>query len=149
MRRPTFIADESSGPSIGGAVFERHGIKLREGDPAFALVTLNELTLRKVMGELLQEVDQHITARLAEFELTMQRVEGRAGKLLAHQVRDSAAGLQGALREEVISARLGVQQIVEEIRKTYRAATLARWCAVGAVVAVAVFTCGFWAGRVF
>lgn len=149
MRRPTFIADESSGPSIGGAVFERHGIKLREGDPAFALVTLNELTLRKVMGELLQEVDQHITARLAEFELTMQRVEGRAGKLLAHQVRDSAAGLQGALREEVISARLGVQQIVEEIRKTYRAVTLARWCAVGAVVAVAVFTCGFWAGRVF
>ena len=149
MRRPTFIADESSGPSIGGAVFERHGIKLREGDPAFALVTLNELTLRKVMGELLQEVDQHITARLAEFELTMQRVEGRAGKLLAHQVRDSAAGLQGALREEVISARLGVQQIVEEIRKTYRAATLARWCVVGAVVAVAVFTCGFWAGRVF
>jgi hypothetical protein len=101
------------------------------------------------MGELLQEVDQHITARLAEFELTMQRVEGRAGKLLAHQVRDSAAGLQGALREEVISARLGVQQIVEEIRKTYRAVTLARWCAVGAVVAVAVFTCGFWAGRVF
>lgn len=149
MRRPTFIADESSGPSIGGAVFERHGIKLREGDPAFALVTLNELTLRKVMGELLQEVDQHITARLAEFELTMQRVEGRAGKLLAHQVRDSAAGLQGALREEVISARLGVQQIVEEIRKTYRAVTLARWCAVGAVVAVAVFTCGFWAGRLF
>jgi len=111
--------------------------------------SLNELTLRKVMGELLQEVDQHITARLAEFELTMQRVEGRAGKLLAHQVRDSAAGLQGALREEVISARLGVQQIVEEIRKTYRAATLARWCAVGAVVAVAVFTCGFWAGRLF
>jgi hypothetical protein len=110
---------------LAAQVFERHGIKLREGDPAFALVTLNELTLRKVMGELLQEVDQHITARLAEFELTMQRVEGRAGKLLAHQVRDSAAGLQGALREEVISARLGVQQIVEEIRKSTTAPSTA------------------------
>ncbi|MGA2579664.1 MAG: hypothetical protein ABSH24_27010, partial [Bryobacteraceae bacterium] len=44
---------------LAAQVFERHGIKLREGDPAFALVTLNELTLRKVMGELLQEVDQH------------------------------------------------------------------------------------------
>ena len=134
---------------LAAQVFERHGIKLREDDPAFALVTLNELTLRKVMGELLQEVDQHIIARLAEFELTMQRVEGRAGKLLAHQVRDSATGLQGALREEIASARLGVQRMVEEIRKTYRAATLARWCAVGAVVAVVVFTCGFWAGRLF
>ena len=119
---------------MAAKVFEQHGIKLGEDDPAFALVTLNELTLRKVMGELLQEVDQHINARLAEFELAMQRVEGRAGKLLAHQVRDSAAGLQGALHEEIISARLGVQQMVEEIRKTHRAATLARWCAVGAVV---------------
>jgi hypothetical protein len=99
---------------LAAQVFERHGIKLREDDPAFALVTLNELTLRKVMGELLQEVDQHITARLAEFELTMQRVEGRAGKFLAHQVRDSAAGLQGALREEFASVRLGVQQMAEK-----------------------------------
>ena len=143
------LGKRSDARAVAAHVFERQGITLREDDPAFALVTLNELTLRKVMGELLQEVDQHITARLAEFELTMQRVERRADKLLAHQVRDSAAGLQGALREETASARLGVQQIVEDIRKTYRVAGLARWCAVGAAVAVVVFTCGFWAGKLF
>jgi hypothetical protein len=134
---------------LAAQVFERHGIKLREDDPAFALVTLNELTLRKVMGELLQDVDQHITARLAEFELTMQRVEARAGKLLAHQVRESAAGLRGALREEIASARMGVQQMVEKIQKTHGLSTLTRWCAVGAVVAVVAFACGFWARRLF
>lgn len=133
--------------ALAAKVFERHGITLREDDPAFALVTLNELTLRKVMGELLEQVDQHIKAELAEFQLTMQRVEGRAGKVLAQQVRDSAGGLQGALRDEIAAAQLGVQRMVEEIQKTYRVATLARWGALGSVAAVVVFACGFWAGR--
>ena len=101
------------------------------------------------MSELLHEVDQHIKTGLAEFQLTMQRLEGRAGSVLAQQVRDSTGGLQGTLREEIASARLGVQRMVEEIRKTHQVATLARWCAVGAVVAVVVFACGFWAGRFF
>jgi hypothetical protein len=132
---------------LAAKVFDRHGIKLGEDDPAFALVTLNELILRKLIGELLEQVDEHIKAWLAEFQVTMQHVEGRAGKVLAQQVRDSWGGLLGPLREEIAAARLGVQQIVEEIEKTYRVATLARWCAVGAVLAIAVFACGFWAGR--
>jgi hypothetical protein len=72
----------SDARALAAKVFERHGITLREDDPAFALVTLNELTLRTVMGELLVQADQHIKAELAEFQLTAQRVEGRAGKLL-------------------------------------------------------------------
>ena len=133
--------------ALAAKVFEQHGIALGEDDPAFALATLNELILRKAMGELLEQVDQHIKAGLAEFQVTMQRVEGRAGKLLAQQVRDSASGLQGTLRGEIAAARLGVQQLVEGVQKTHRVATLARWSAVGAVVAVVVFACGFWAGR--
>jgi hypothetical protein len=42
---------------------------------------------------------------------------------------------------------LGVQRIVEEIQKTYRVAILARWGAVGALAAIVMFVCGFWAGR--
>jgi hypothetical protein len=137
----------SDARALAAKVFERHGITLREDDPAFALVTLNELTLRKVMGELLQEVDQHIKVGLAEFQGTMQQVEWYAGKMLAQQVRDSAGGLQKAFREEIASARFGAQQMVEEIQNAHRVATLARWCAVGAVVAIAVFACGFWAAR--
>ena len=83
-------------------------------------MTLNELTLRKVMGELLQEVDQHIKVWLAEFQHTMQRVEGRAGKVLAQQVRDSAGGLQENVARGDSFARLDVQGMVEEIEKTHR-----------------------------
>ena len=137
----------SDARAMATKVFERHGITLREDDPAFALVTLNELALQKVMSELLQEVDQHIKAALAEFQLTIRRVEGRAGTMLAQQVRDSTGGLQTALRDEIASARLGVRQMVEEIQKAQRVTILARWCAVGAVVAITVFACGFWVAR--
>ena len=33
--------------ALAAKVFERHGVALKEDDPAFALVTLNELVLRK------------------------------------------------------------------------------------------------------
>jgi len=137
----------SDARTLAATVFERHGISLREDDPAFALVTLNELVLRKATGDLLEQVDRHIKAALAEFQLTMQSVERRAGSALAQQVRDSASGLKGALREEVAAAQLGAQRVVEEIQKTYRVATLTRWCVAGVIVAIAMFACGFWAGR--
>jgi len=89
------------GRAFAAKVFERHGIALKEDDPAFALVTLNELILRKLMGELLKDVDQHMTARLAEFEQTMQRVEARASRVLAQQVRESAGALRGTLQEQI------------------------------------------------
>ena len=133
--------------TLAAKVFERHGIVLREDDPAFAVVTLNELVLRKAMGELLQEVDQHVKARLAEFEQAMRRAEGRAGKALAEQVKESAGELQGTLREEISAARLGAQRAMEEIRDAYRTMALLRWCAVGAAAALVVFACGFWVGR--
>ena len=135
------------GRAFAAKVFERHGIALKEDDPAFALVTLNELILRKLMGELLKDVDQHMTARLAEFEQTMQRVEARASKVLAQQVRESAGELKGSLQQEIGGARLQVQQMFEEIGRAYRAGALARWCAVAAVLALIVFGCGFWAGK--
>jgi hypothetical protein len=133
--------------ALATKVFERHGIALKEDDPAFALVTLNELVLRKVMEELLKNTDQHMTARLAEFEQTMQRVEQRAAKFLAQQVRGSADELRAKIQEETAAAKLGMGQMVEQIRNSYRMASLWRWCAVGAVLALAMCACGFWAGR--
>jgi len=128
-------------------VFERHGIALKEDDPAFALVTLNELILRRLMGELLKDVDQHMTARLAEFEQTMQRVEARASKVLAHQVRESAGALRDTFRGETAAARSDVQRMIVEIRDAYRVGALARWSVVTAVAALVVFGCGFWVGK--
>jgi hypothetical protein len=133
--------------ALAAKVFERHGFKLGENDASFAIVTLNELALRKAMAELLDQVDSHNKAAFAEFQRTIQGLEGHASNGLAHQVRDSANGLKDSLREEAASVRFGAQRMVNDIRKTYRIANLVRLCVVGAVLAVVIFACGFWAGR--
>jgi hypothetical protein len=133
--------------ALAAKVFERHGFKLGENDASFAIVTLNELVLRGAMAELLDQVDRHNKAALAAFQRTIQSLEGHAGNVLALQVRDSANGLKDALREEAASARVGAQHMADDIRKAYRLATLVRLCLLGAVLAVVIFACGFWAGR--
>jgi len=63
------------------------------------------------------------------------------------QVRESAGALSGTLHEEITGARLQVQGMVEEVQHAYRIGALARWCAVGTVLALMVFGCGFWIGK--
>jgi len=133
--------------ALAGIVFERHGIALKEDDPAFALVTMNELVLRKLTGKLLKNVDHHMMARLSEFEKTMQRVEQRASEALAKQVRESARGLVGMLREDIAVIRSDIPRMIGEIRDSRRITCRARWVLVTAIATVAVFGCGFWVGR--
>jgi hypothetical protein len=137
----------SDSRALAAKVFERHGIKLGEHDASFAIVTLNELVMRKLMSELLDQVDQHNRAALAAFQRTIQGLEGHASNVLAHQIRDSANGLKDALRVENAAARRDAQRIADDIRKTYRVATLVRSSVVGVALAIVIFACGFWAGR--
>jgi hypothetical protein len=137
----------SDSRALAAKVFERHGIKLGENDAAFAVVTLNELVLRKLMAELLEQVDQHNKTALAALQRTIQGLEGHAGNVLAHHVRDTANGLKSALREEIVSAQLGLRRMADDIRKTYRLATVVHSCVVGGVLAIVMFACGFWAGK--
>jgi hypothetical protein len=137
----------SDSRALAAKVFERHGIKLGENDASFAVVTLNELVMRKLMAEWLAQLDQHNKAALAAFHRTIQGLEGHASNVLAHQVRDSANGLKDALRAENASARHDALRMADDIRKTYRRATLVRSSVVGAVLAIVIFACGFWAGR--
>jgi hypothetical protein len=133
----------SDARTLAAKVFERHGIKLGENDASFAVITLNELVMRELMAELLDQVDQHHKAALAAFQLTIQGMEGHASNMLVRQVRDSANGLKASLRDEAASARLGTERMVDDIRQTYRLAALARLCVVGVFVAIVIFACGF------
>ena len=137
----------SDSRALAAKVFERHGIKLGEQDACFAIVTLNELVMRQLMAEWLAQLDQHNKAALAEFHRTIQGLEAHVSDVLAHQVRDSANGLKDALRVENASARRDAQRMADEIRKTYRLATLVRLGLAATIIAIVIFACGFWTGR--
>jgi hypothetical protein len=69
-----------------GEVTAQNGIRLEPNDPAFALVTLNQLVLEDTATRLLGQV----SATLAQFAESLSKGEHLAGKTLAQEVKAAA-----------------------------------------------------------
>jgi hypothetical protein len=122
-----------------GEVAAQNGIRLEPDDPAFALVTLNQL----VLEETANRVFEQISAALVQFSEGLSKGEQLAGKTLAQEVRvaaiearkEWAAGvreMQPASMAHVPGARLG--QFL--------------WWAVGALSGIALTAAGIGLYRV-
>lgn len=125
-----------------GEVAARNGIRVEPGDPAFALVTLNQL----VLEDAVKQIRQHIQAGIAEFSEAVQKTENRAGRTLAEEVKSAAAELRRELQSDVDGARLGAKELVSEIHSIHRRAALIRWGCAGMVAATTLFGAGLWIG---
>jgi hypothetical protein len=125
-----------------GEVAARDGIRVEPGDPAFALVTLNQL----VLEDAVTEIGQHIRAGIAEFTEAVHKTEGRAGRILAEEVKAAAAELRLELQRDIESARVEAKELVCEVHRANGKAAMRRWGAVGFISAAAVFGCGLWVG---
>jgi len=128
-----------------GEVAARNGIRVESWDPAFALVTLNELVLEEIARRLTEEVHSGI----AEFTETVQRTETRAGKILAQQVKEAAAELRKELQRDVENARLRASEIVFDVHQAHGKAAVIRWSAAGLIAGLALFSSGLWIGAHF
>ena len=125
-----------------GEVAARDGIRVEPGDPAFALVTLNQL----VLEEAVKQIGQHIHAGIAEFTDAVHKTEDRAGRILAEEVKAAAAELRLELQRDVETARVGAKEIVSEIHRSHTRAALIRWGATGILSAAGMFGAGLWIG---
>src|SRR5262245_38607805 len=72
-------------------VASRNGIRLDPDDPAFCLVTLNQLLLEEAGEKLASEVRK----ATKEFEDAVGQVEGRFGGLLGKQLKETITALRG------------------------------------------------------
>jgi len=125
-----------------GEVAARDGIRVEPGDPAFALVTLNQL----VLEDAVKQIGQHIHAGIAEFTDAVHQTEDRAGRILAEEVKAAAAELRLELQRDVETARVGAKEIVSEIHRSHTRAALIRWGTTGILSAAAIFGAGLWIG---
>ncbi len=116
-----------------GEVAARNGIRLEPDDPAFALVTLNELVLERAIGEIAEQV----RGSASELAKAAEKVHARAGVLIARELKDSTA----ALREDVdrLAKRLNMMT-------TARTANGGFWACVGAILALFAFAGGLTVG---
>ena len=123
-------------------VAAQNGIRVEPDDPLFALVTINRI----VLDEATQKVQDHIQARIAEFDASMQKAEVRAGKMLAQMVKDSAAQMRQGLQNDIRLAGLKACEFVHLVNEAHRRPALIRWSSVGLVAGVLLFGGGIWLG---
>jgi hypothetical protein len=126
-----------------GAVAARHGILLKPDEPAFALVTINELLLERSARELAEHLDR----RLKDFEESIRRVEVRAGRLLAQEVKAAAAEVRTELQRDIDAARVNAAELVHRVEAAHRHWALIRWGVIGLVFGAALFASGVWLGH--
>jgi hypothetical protein len=127
---------------IVGELASRHGVRLDRNDPAIAIVLLNRLVLQHTSEELIKGVE----AGLREFEEAVQRVQARAGQLVAAEFNDRVAALRGELQRDITFAGAKATEFVYRVEQANRQPIMLRWTVLGIMVALALFLLGLWIG---
>jgi hypothetical protein len=123
-------------------VKEKDDVRILPGDPAFALVTLNQLTLE----ELAKQLNNGVRAGIAEFTETVRRTEGRAGAALAQQTKTAVAAIRQELQRDIETARLDAAEAVRQIHHAYRRSLIASVCIIIICTLLTAFIGGIWVG---
>src|ERR1051325_9458957 len=127
---------------VVGELASRHGIRVDPNDPAIAIVLLNRLVLEHSAEELANGV----RIGLREFEESVQKVQTRAGQLVAAEFNDRAAALRSELQRDITLAGAKASEIVFRVEQANRQPVMLRWATLGIVAALALFLIGLWIG---
>ena len=126
-----------------GEVAAKNGIRLEPNDPAFALVTLNEIVLQDTVAALTHE----IRSSLHSFAESLAKTENRAGKVLAHDVKVAAAELRRELNSDIENASMKAHELVNKVSAVNSRPVMMKWLATGSLAALLLFLCGVIVGR--
>jgi hypothetical protein len=126
-----------------GKVAEHNGIRLEKGDPAFALVTLNELVLRDAVGEIQAE----LRSTVEEITESVRRLDARSGAIMAREVTQSAASIRRELQQDINSASLQARELVRRVDSAHRQPAVILWVSIGVLSGLLLFFCGVLVGR--
>src|SRR5262245_49676038 len=77
-------------------VAARNGIRIDPDDPAFCLVTLNQLLLE----EAGQQVSEEIRAATKDFQTALTKVEARLGVILARALKEALTSVRSQVESE-------------------------------------------------
>ena len=113
-------------------VSAQHGIRLDPDDPMMAVVTLNRLVFEQAIAEVLAQV----TSAARDFDQAANKVQMRAGGILAQEVRDAVTAIRNELKQKTTAT----------LAQSGLTCTQPKWLLSGAVSGVLLFAAGLWTG---
>src|SRR5580692_10490905 len=116
---------------ITAEVAARHGMLVRPDDPAMLLVTMNEVVLQQVMGNIEVRVEQMVAGIEAGFLSAQAEALGSVEKA----ARKAGMAVHEEIQKDVETGRLHARELIVELNSAYSRSAVRRWVAVGLVVA--------------
>lgn len=110
-------------------VAARHGVVIREDDPAMALVTMSEI----VLEEALRKAEVRLAAVLEEAENRQKRLQQEAVSWVQEEVGQVGSTLRAQIQRDIDGARLHARELVVQLSQVYSRTAVRRWVAVGVV----------------
>jgi hypothetical protein len=107
------------------------------------LVTVNQLVLEQTITELIGRTEQMTN----EFDQAAERLQARAGSVLAAEVRKAGAEIRRGLRQDITAASIRPRQSAEEFRGGQLGPASYWWLSAGLIAALALFVIGILVGR--
>ena len=126
---------------LAAEVSAQHGIRIDPDDPLMAVVTLNRLVFEQAVAQVLDRVQSSVR----DFEAASEKVQVRAGGVLAQEVRDCAA----ILREEIAKAADNTAPEARNARGRNTSAgsvSSSAWVVAGLGLALVLLALGVWLG---
>jgi len=127
---------------LAAEVSVQHGIRIDADDPMMAVVTLNRLVFEQAVAQVLERVQTAIR----DFETAADKVQVRAGGVLAQEVRDCGLAMRQEFEKACEDFRLGGPKTRSSNDQAHPNPDTWKWIVVGLVVAVALFGGGIWVG---
>ena len=127
---------------LAAEVSVQHGIRLDPDDPIMAVVTLNQL----VFEQSVSAVVDRVASAVRELEQAADKVQARAGIVLAQEVRDCVASLRREMLKDMEAASTSRHAKSDALGELLSMAHVRKWIAVGLVFAAGLFSVGVWLG---
>ena len=110
-------------------VAARHGLLIREDDPAMALVTMSEI----VLEEVLERAEARLRAVVAEAEARQKRLQQEALAWVQEEIGHAGGALRAQVLRDIDSGRLQARELVIQLSQVYSRSAVRRWVAIGIV----------------
>jgi hypothetical protein len=116
---------------ITAEVAARHGMLVRPDDPAMLLVTMNEVVLQQVVGNIEGRVEQMVAGIEAGFLSAQHEALGSVEKA----ARKAGMAVREEIQKDVEAGRLHARELIVELNSAYSRSAVRRWVSVGVVAA--------------
>lgn len=119
-------------------VAARHGLLIREDDPAMALVTMNEIVLEQV----LENAQVGLRGILSEAEKGQKRSQQEAAVWVQEEIGRAGSALRVQLLRDIDAGRLQAKELVVQLAQLYSRSAVRTWVALGIVSALILLLIG-------